>query len=80
VHLATIARVGTKVRVVSSYSGVSANMPLTTLFSKLDLDEIGAQVKAAANESGESATAQLKSLLSSLGLTDPRRPNKRKRR
>jgi lipoprotein-anchoring transpeptidase ErfK/SrfK len=80
VHLATIARVGTKVRVVSSYSGVSANMPLTTLISKLDLDKIGAQVEAAANESGASATAQLKSWLSSLGISDPRSPNKPKRR
>jgi|GEM_PF-640835 lipoprotein-anchoring transpeptidase ErfK/SrfK len=80
VHLATIARVGTKVSVVSSYSGVSANMPLTTLFSKLDLDEIGAQVEAVANESSASANAQLKSLLSSLGLTDPISSKKRERR
>jgi lipoprotein-anchoring transpeptidase ErfK/SrfK len=31
-HLATLARIGTKVRVVSSYSGVSASMPLAALF------------------------------------------------
>jgi lipoprotein-anchoring transpeptidase ErfK/SrfK len=33
VHLATLARVGTTVRVVSSYSGVSPNAPLSSLFS-----------------------------------------------
>lgn len=33
VHLATLARVGTSVRVVSSYSGVSQNAPLSSLFS-----------------------------------------------
>jgi lipoprotein-anchoring transpeptidase ErfK/SrfK len=32
-HLATLARVGTTVRVVASYSGVSTSMPLTSLFS-----------------------------------------------
>lgn len=33
VHLASLARVGTKVRVVSSYSGVSEGAPLSALFS-----------------------------------------------
>ena len=33
VHLATLAGVGTTVRVVSNYSGVSESMPLSTLFS-----------------------------------------------
>jgi lipoprotein-anchoring transpeptidase ErfK/SrfK len=32
-HLATLARVGTTVRVVSSYSGVSTTAPLSSLFS-----------------------------------------------
>lgn len=32
-HLATLARVGTTVRVASNYSGVSESMPLSTLFS-----------------------------------------------
>ena len=32
-HLATLAHVGTAVRVVSSYSGVSASAPLSSLFS-----------------------------------------------
>jgi lipoprotein-anchoring transpeptidase ErfK/SrfK len=32
-HLATLARVGTTVRVVSNYSGVNTSMPLSTLFS-----------------------------------------------
>ena len=32
-HLATLARVGTTVRVVSNYSGASESMPLSTLFS-----------------------------------------------
>jgi len=80
VHLATMARVGTKVRVVTSYSGVSVNMPLTTLFSKIDLDKIGTQAETVANEAGASASAQLESLFSSLGITDPRSANKRKRR
>lgn len=35
VHLATLARVGTVVRVVSSYSGVSTSAPLSSLFSGL---------------------------------------------
>ncbi|MGE0768014.1 MAG: L,D-transpeptidase [Hyphomicrobiaceae bacterium] len=33
VHLASLARVGTKVRVVSNYSGVSASAPLSALFA-----------------------------------------------
>jgi lipoprotein-anchoring transpeptidase ErfK/SrfK len=33
VHLASLARVGTKVRVVSSYSGVSETAPLSAFFS-----------------------------------------------
>ena len=33
VHLATLARVGTTVRVASTYSGVSPNAPLSSLFS-----------------------------------------------
>ena len=32
-HLTTLARVGTTVRVVSNYQGVSTSMPLSTLFS-----------------------------------------------
>ena len=32
-HLATLAKVGTTVRVVSSYSGVSTSAPLSSLFS-----------------------------------------------
>jgi lipoprotein-anchoring transpeptidase ErfK/SrfK len=32
-HLATLARVGTTVRVVANYSGASESMPLSTLFS-----------------------------------------------
>ncbi|MFV0297284.1 MAG: L,D-transpeptidase, partial [Hyphomicrobiaceae bacterium] len=32
-HLATLAHVGTRVRVVSNYSGVSATAPLSSLFS-----------------------------------------------
>ena len=34
-HLATLAHVGTTVRVVSNYSGVSTNAPLSSLFSGL---------------------------------------------
>lgn len=33
IHLATLAHVGTTVRVVSSYSGVSTSVPLSALFS-----------------------------------------------
>jgi lipoprotein-anchoring transpeptidase ErfK/SrfK len=33
VHLATLARVGTTVRVVSSYSGVSTSAPISSIFS-----------------------------------------------
>lgn len=33
VHLATLAKVGTRVRVVRSYSGVSTSMPLSALFA-----------------------------------------------
>ena len=32
-HLATLARVGTTVRVVSNYSGANESMPLSSLFS-----------------------------------------------
>ncbi len=39
VHLASLARVGTKVRVVSSFSGVSAAAPMTSLFSGFGLGE-----------------------------------------
>lgn len=35
VHLASLARIGTVVRVVSSYPGVSTTVPLSTLFSSL---------------------------------------------
>lgn len=38
-HLATLAHVGTKVRVVASYSGVSASAPLWSLFSGADSTE-----------------------------------------
>ena len=38
-HLVTIAHVGTKVRVVSSYSGVNAYAPISSLLSSLGLTE-----------------------------------------
>ncbi len=41
-HLATMARVGTRVRVVSSYSGVSESAPLWSLFSGLGGGEAAA--------------------------------------
>jgi lipoprotein-anchoring transpeptidase ErfK/SrfK len=40
VHLATLARVGTTVRVVSSYSGVSAGAPFTSLFGGSSTAEV----------------------------------------
>ncbi|MFN3743573.1 MAG: L,D-transpeptidase [Hyphomicrobiaceae bacterium] len=39
VHLASLARVGTTVRVVRSYSGVSTTAPLSSLFSGFGLGE-----------------------------------------
>lgn len=38
-HLATLAGVGTTVRVVSSYPGVSTSAPLSSLFSAFSLDD-----------------------------------------
>jgi lipoprotein-anchoring transpeptidase ErfK/SrfK len=39
IHLATLAHVGTTVRVVSSYSGVSTSAPLSSLFSGFGSDD-----------------------------------------
>lgn len=39
VHLATLAKIGTTVRVVSNYSGVSTSAPLSALFSAFSLGE-----------------------------------------
>lgn len=41
-HLSTMARVGTRVRVVSNYSGVSESAPLWSLFSGLGAGEAAA--------------------------------------
>ncbi len=38
-HLATLARIGTTVRVVSNYSGVSTSAPLSSLFSGFALSD-----------------------------------------
>ena len=43
VHLASLARIGTVVRVVSSYPWVSTTMPLSRLFSSLGLDTNSSQ-------------------------------------
>jgi lipoprotein-anchoring transpeptidase ErfK/SrfK len=48
-HLATLARVGTTVRVVSSYSGVSTSAPLSSLFSGFGLGDEGTPKKRKAN-------------------------------
>jgi lipoprotein-anchoring transpeptidase ErfK/SrfK len=45
-HLATLAKVGTTVRVVSSYSGVSTSAPLSSLFSGFGSDGTAAPKKA----------------------------------
>lgn len=45
-HLATLAKVGTSVRVVSSYSGVSTSAPLSSLFSGFGSDDGGAPKKS----------------------------------
>jgi lipoprotein-anchoring transpeptidase ErfK/SrfK len=39
VHLATLARIGTTVRVVKSYSGVNTSAPISSLFSGFGLGE-----------------------------------------
>jgi len=39
VHLASITRIGAKVRVVKSYDGVSASIPLSALFSSFGSDD-----------------------------------------
>jgi lipoprotein-anchoring transpeptidase ErfK/SrfK len=44
-HLATLARVGTTVRVVSSYSGVSTSAPLSSLFSGFGFGDDGGSPK-----------------------------------
>jgi lipoprotein-anchoring transpeptidase ErfK/SrfK len=46
-HLATIARIGTKVRVVSSYSGVSESAPLSSIFSSFGFSDQPSPKKAA---------------------------------
>lgn len=45
-HLATLARVGTTVRVVSNYPGVSTSAPLSSLFSGFSGFGIGEQASA----------------------------------
>ncbi len=44
-HLATMAKIGTKVRVVRNYSGVSASMPLSALFGGFAATEDVASAK-----------------------------------
>ena len=44
-HLTTLARVGTTVRVVSSYSGVSTSAPLSSLFSGFGFGDDGGSPK-----------------------------------
>jgi lipoprotein-anchoring transpeptidase ErfK/SrfK len=44
-HLATLVRVGTTVRVVSSYSGVSTSAPLSSLFSGFGFGDDGGSPK-----------------------------------
>jgi lipoprotein-anchoring transpeptidase ErfK/SrfK len=46
IHLATLAHVGTTVRVVSSYSGVSTSAPLSSLFSGFGSDDDTAPKKS----------------------------------
>lgn len=49
VHLATLARIGTKVRVVKSYDGVSTSMPLSVLFSGFAEEEASSGKKKRSN-------------------------------
>jgi lipoprotein-anchoring transpeptidase ErfK/SrfK len=48
-HLATLARIGTTVRVVASYSGVSTSAPLSTLFSGFGFGDEPSPKKRKAN-------------------------------
>jgi len=48
-HLATLARVGTTVRVVSSYPGVSTSAPLSSVFSVFGFGDAASPKKAKAN-------------------------------
>ena len=48
-HLATLARVGTTVRVVSSYSGVSTSAPLSSVFSVFGFGDAVSPKKAKTN-------------------------------
>ena len=48
-HLATLARVGTTVRVVSNYSGVSTSAPLSSLFSAFEFGNEASPKKRKAN-------------------------------
>ena len=48
-HLATLARVGTTVRVVSSYSGVNTSPPLSALFSGFGFGDEGSPKKSRTN-------------------------------
>ncbi|MFY0610322.1 MAG: L,D-transpeptidase [Hyphomicrobiaceae bacterium] len=45
VHLSSIARIGSKVRVVKSYNGVSESMPLSALFSNFSSEDKGTSKK-----------------------------------
>ena len=49
IHLATLARVGTTVRVVSSYSGVSTSAPLSSVFSAFGFGDSSSPKKAKTN-------------------------------
>jgi lipoprotein-anchoring transpeptidase ErfK/SrfK len=49
-HLATMARIGTKVRVVNSYSGVSQSMPLSALFGGYSSTEKADTAKKSKNK------------------------------
>lgn len=59
VHLASIAKVGTKVRVLQSYAGnVSESMPLTSLFGFFGGDEPEADKKASKSQRKRSAKSK----------------------
>jgi lipoprotein-anchoring transpeptidase ErfK/SrfK len=53
VHLATLAKIGTTVRVVSNYSGASTNAPMTSLFSGFSFGGDDAPAKGAKNAKGQ---------------------------
>ena len=52
-HLATLAKIGTTVRVVANYSGASTNAPVSSLFSGFSFGGDNPPVKSAKSSKGK---------------------------